>query len=119
MNSNVITFTDDNFTIEVLSSSTPVVVDFWAPWCGPCRMLSPLVEKLASEFAGQAKVGKLNIDDYPEVASQYEIQAIPTLVFFQQGQIVDRVVGVVPQRVLNDKLNALLQPNEQSNPQAA
>lgn len=119
MSSNVIIFTNDTFTHEVLSSSTPVVVDFWAPWCGPCRMLSPLVEKLASDFEGQAKVGKLNIDDYPEIASQYGIQAIPTLVFFQQGQIVDRVVGVLPQSLLNEKLNALLQANEPSSPQAA
>lgn len=119
MSSSVITFTNVNFADEVLASEQPVVIDFWAPWCGPCRMLSPLVETLASQFAGQAKVGKLNIDDYPEIASQYKIQAIPTLVFFQQGQIVDRITGVVPQTVMNDKLNTIIQRSELLPKQAA
>ena len=105
-----ITLTDATFESEVLASSIPVLVDFWTPWCGPCRMISPMIEALAVSFAGQAKVAKLNIDDYVEIARQYGIQAAPTLLFFQDGQVVDQVVGVVPKQQLVDKLNTLLQP---------
>jgi thioredoxin 1 len=113
-----ITLTGDNFEQEVLNSTTPVLVDFWAPWCGPCRMISPMIEELAMSFAGQAKVGKLNIDNYVRVATQYRIQAVPTLLFFKQGQVVDQVVGVVPKQVLVDKLNALFESDATLEPAA-
>jgi thioredoxin 1 len=94
MAGNVIEFTDDNFPTEVLESSQPVLVDFWAPWCGPCRMIAPTIEELSGEYAGKARVGKLNTDDNPKVASSYGISAIPTVLLFKGGQIVDRFVGV-------------------------
>lgn len=106
-----IKLTEDNFAIEVLASQQPVLVDFWAPWCGPCRMVSPLIEELAHQLAGRAKVGKLNIDDSERLATQYGIQAIPTLLFFKDGHVVDQVVGVAPLSVLTDKLTALEEQN--------
>lgn len=114
--SRYITLTEDNFQAEVLDSSQPVLVDFWAAWCGPCRMITPIVEELATDFAGRAKIAKLNIDDYSNIASRYHINAVPTLLLFQSGQVVDEVVGVVPKRVLAAKLEALLEviPSEQA-----
>lgn len=116
---STVTLTDDIFESEVLRSTDIVLVDFWAPWCGPCRVLGPIVEGLAADFAGQAKIGKLNIDDYTHTASQYGISAVPTLLFFKEGQIVDRVVGVASKKVLADKLNALLQQHSLASEQAA
>ncbi len=86
-------FTDANFQTEVVESDVPVLVDFWAPWCGPCRMLAPTVDTIAEEYAGRVKVGKVNTDENPQVATQHGIQSIPTLMVFKGGQVVDRLVG--------------------------
>ncbi len=104
------TLFDDNFKTEVLESKEPVLVDFWAAWCGPCRAIAPAIETLAAEFEGRAKVGKLDVDNNPVTASGYQISSIPTLLFFKDGQIVDRVIGAVSKNALSEKLNALLQP---------
>jgi thioredoxin 1 len=87
------TFTDSNFQTEVLSASTPVLVDFWAEWCGPCRMIAPHVEAVATELDGKAKIGKLNVDDNPAVVSKYSIRGIPALLLFKGGELVDSLVG--------------------------
>jgi thioredoxin 1 len=99
-------FTDENFRKEVLESSTPVLVDFWAPWCGPCRMIAPLIDQLAAENSGAVKVGKLNIDNSPGSAQTYGVVSIPTLMLFQNGQVVDRFVGVQPKAKLQEALDA-------------
>jgi thioredoxin 1 len=105
MNNNIIEGTDYNFKNEVLASNTPVLVDFWAPWCGPCRMVAPIVEELANEFQGKLKVVKLNTDENFNVASQYGIMSIPTLGIFKDGRMVDAVIGAVPKHYLVNKLN--------------
>lgn len=87
------TFTDSNFQTEVLSASTPVLVDFWAEWCGPCRMIAPHVEAVATELDGKAKIGKLNVDDNPAIVSKYSIRGIPALLLFKGGELVDSLVG--------------------------
>jgi thioredoxin 1 len=89
--------TDSSFKQDVLESDIPVLVDFWAPWCGPCRMVAPVVEKIAQQFEGKVKVVKINTDENPSVASQYGIRSIPTLMIFKGGQRVDMVVGAVPE----------------------
>ena len=86
-------FTDQNFEAEVLKSANPVIVDFWAPWCGPCRIVSPIVEELAQEFEGKVKVGKLNVDENPNKASEYGIMSIPSIVFFKEGKPVKTMIG--------------------------
>ncbi len=99
--------TDQNFEAEVLKSSTPVLVDFWAPWCGPCRMLSPMISELAQEYSGRAKVVKLNTDDNPNIASQFNISAIPALLFFKNGKLVEQLTGVRPKPEVKSVLEKL------------
>ena len=103
-----ITLTEENFQKEVLESNQPVLVDFWAAWCGPCHVLGPVVEELAGELAGQAKVGKLNVDENPGVASRYGVRSIPTVLIFDQGKVADSTVGVVPKETLRDKISGLV-----------
>lgn len=95
MAGNVLEFTEANFSSQVLESSQPVLVDFWAPWCGPCKMLAPTVDEIANDYAGRARVGKVNTDQDGSIASQYGIQGIPTVILFKNGQPVDRSVGLV------------------------
>jgi len=97
-----------NFEAEVLKSSQPVVVDFWAPWCGPCRSMAPVIEELSNDFAGKAKVTKLNVDENQALAGQFGVMSIPTLIFFKDGKAVDTVVGFTPKNKLSEKLNALI-----------
>jgi thioredoxin 1 len=103
-----VTLTENNFRNEVLESSKPVLVDFWASWCGPCHIIAPAIEELASDYDGQATVGKLNVDEQPGIAQQYGIQSIPSVLFFHDGKVVDQVVGAVPKKALAEKLNRLV-----------
>ena len=103
-----IQLTDDSFDTEVLKSPDPVLVDFWAPWCGPCRMLAPVVEEIAKEYAGKVRVGKLNTDDHPNAASRYKIAAIPTLLFFKGGKVVEQLVGVHSKADIKKTLDTLV-----------
>jgi len=100
-----VTLTDDNFQTEVLGSDKPVLVDFWAEWCGPCKMIAPVVEELAKEYDGTLKVGKVDVDANQKVSMQFGIRSIPTLLIFKGGRVVDQVIGAVPKRALADKIS--------------
>lgn len=106
MGNNAIEITDSNFDEIVAGSDKPVLIDFWAEWCGPCKMIGPVVEELAGEYKDSAVIGKLDVDAHPEVAGKLGIRSIPTLLFFKGGEIVDRQVGAVPKSVLESKLTA-------------
>lgn len=100
--------TDATFDAEVLKSSTPVLVDFWAEWCGPCRMIGPVVEEMAGEYEGKAKITKVDVDSNPQISMKFGIRSIPTLLIFKNGQIVDQIVGAVPKSILKKQLDAQL-----------
>jgi thioredoxin 1 len=104
MNNTIINGTDSTFKREVLESSIPVLVDFWAPWCGPCRIVAPVIEELATEYDGKFKVVKVNTDEHGQVAAQYGVMSIPTLAIFRDGKLVDAVIGAVPKKMLKEKM---------------
>ncbi|MBI3320988.1 MAG: thioredoxin [Candidatus Omnitrophica bacterium] len=104
----VVELSDSNFEREVIQSKTPVLVDLWAAWCGPCRLIAPVVEELAGTYQGKMKMGKLNVDDYPALAGQYRIMNIPTLLLFKGGKEADRIVGVVPREELTRRIEQVI-----------
>lgn len=106
-NSSVLTLTDSNFADEVTSFNGPVLVDFWAAWCAPCRAIAPSIEELAAKYQGKVKVGKLNVDEEPNTSGTLGIRALPTLLFFKNGQVVEQIVGAVSK----DKIDAVIQSN--------
>lgn len=105
---SIMHFTDANFKQEVLDSKQPVLVDFWAAWCMPCKAIAPLIEELAKEYAGRMKIGKLNVDENPRVATHFGIMSIPTLIFFKDGKVSEQVVGVASRSDLKKKIEAHL-----------
>ena len=100
--------TDDSFANEVLNSELPVLVDFWAEWCGPCKMVSPIVEELSNEYNGKVKVAKLDVDSNPQTATNYGIRGIPTLLMFKDGSAVDQIVGAVPKTQIAERLDKII-----------
>ena len=100
--------TKANFDSEVIKATEPVLVDFWAVWCGPCKMTEPIVDQLAKEYAGKVKVGKVNVDEEPEISSQFGVMSIPTILVFKDGQPVESLIGVQPKSVFEEKINAHL-----------
>lgn len=101
--------TDANFQTEVMENDKVTLIDFWAAWCGPCRMIAPAIEELAEAFEGRATVGKINVDENPQVSAQFGVRSIPTLLFIKNGEVVDKQVGVAPKSVLAQKLEALIE----------
>lgn len=103
-----VVFTDANFESEVLQSNIPVLVDFWAVWCGPCKMIAPIVDELAGEYEGKAKIGKLDVDENQETAIKYGVRSIPTILIFKDGKVADTIIGAVPKAVIAEKIGKQL-----------
>jgi thioredoxin 1 len=103
-----VTLTDSNFDAEALKSDVPVVVDFWATWCGPCRMIAPIMEELSAEYNGKVKIGKLDVDSNQETAIKYGVRSIPTVLFFKGGQLADTIIGAVPKNQFEQKIKSLI-----------
>ncbi len=105
---SLITITDDNFKEDVLDSDKPVLIDFWAVWCGPCKMIAPIVEELAVEFEGKAKIGKLDVDSNQQTSINYGVRSIPTLLIFKDGEVKETIIGAVPKAKVVEKLNSVI-----------
>ena len=108
MSENVTEISDSSFDQEVLQASTPVLVDFWAPWCGPCKSIAPILEEIAGEYNGKLKVAKINVDDNPQAPTKYNVRGIPNLVFFNQGEVVEQIVGAVPKEQLVSAIDKIV-----------
>ena len=108
MSDKIVNLTTDTFKTTIAGATTPVLVDFWAPWCGPCKAIAPILEELAEEFAGKLRVAKVNIDDNAEIATEHGIRAIPTMLLFKNGKLVEQIVGMLPKATLKEKLQAQL-----------
>lgn len=104
----ITTITDDNFQDEVLNSDLPVLIDFWAIWCGPCKMIAPIVEELATEYDGKAKIGKLDVDSNQQTSIKYAVRSIPTLLIFKGGELVETIIGAVPKAKVVEKLESFI-----------
>ena len=104
-----IKFTDQNFEEEVIKSETPVLIDFWAPWCGPCQMMGPIIEELAQEFGEKMKIGKLNVDENPDTAGKYEILSIPAIKIFKDGEVVEEIIGLQPKETIVEKIKSIIE----------
>ena len=105
---NIVDLTQDNFSAEVLKASTPVLVDFWAEWCGPCKMLAPILDELAGEYDGRVKIGKVNVDDQQALASQFNVMNIPTLLLFHKGQVTEQIVGLRSKKELKARFDRVV-----------
>ncbi|MCL4153781.1 UNVERIFIED_CONTAM: hypothetical protein GTU68_008202 [Idotea baltica] len=108
MSENLFEISDSSFENEVLKSEVPTVVDFWAPWCGPCKSIAPILEELADEYSGKLKITKMNVDDNPKTPTNYNVRGIPNLVFFKNGEVVEQIVGAVPKEQLVDAIDKLV-----------
>jgi len=108
MSEKIANLTTDNFKATVAAATTPLLVDFWAPWCGPCKAIAPILEELATEMTGQVQIAKVNIDDNDSIAAEYGIRAIPTMLLFKKGQVAEQLVGMMPKAAIKAKLTALL-----------
>jgi len=104
-NQAIVHLTNDTFDPAIAQDAGPVIVDFWAEWCGPCKAIAPVLEELAQEYAGRVTIGKVNVDEHPGLAARFQVRSIPTLLFFKGGQVVDQVIGAVPKTKLREKLD--------------